>query len=478
MTAQGVTGKGFVSFVDAGGSGSARVERTGSGKSFDKYMSRNGVGSNSKSDAAPGNRGGINKFVDTDKVPAQKDSFTAEEIKAMNEELKEELNVIKVDFMDGRITVSIESEDGDDELNLFGADIDELLKQIKDYLNSRMDISEKEIERAFYESGLNAFSLLNMDNLQQFFVRLNGMEDFSEVLTDSALSDAWNSLVADMTELKLMLGGGAAVDASVLGKLSENDNIFEAVRKYLAEMSKTGAEDTQISGTINVSENAVQNNAIDGNMQMNAADGGGEGLFGGFGESELNSGVERENNRQPAAINESLFETFLNNVQESVADSEKFDHNQIRQIRDVAFQIVEGVKANVKAGASSIEIQLNPESLGKVNVALELKDGIATANFIVRNEMARIAVESQLQTLKDAFEEQGLKVEAVSVTVSDFSFEHRRQTFAEQENERGGRNGKRRVDAGRVELAEENAAADENSETQTEQIEQGINITA
>ena len=127
MTAQGVTGKGFVSFVDAGGSGSARVERTGSGKAFDKYMSRNGVGNNSKSDAAPGNRGGINKFVATDKVPAQKDSFAAEEIKAMNEEL----NVIKVDFMDGRITVSIEIEDGDDELNLFGADIDELLKDRK-----------------------------------------------------------------------------------------------------------------------------------------------------------------------------------------------------------------------------------------------------------------------------------------------------------------------------------------------------------
>lgn len=476
MTAQGViTGKGFVGFADAGGTGSVRVERSGAGKSFDRYMSRNGVDSNAKSGSAPGNRGGINKFVATDKVPAQKDSFTAEELKSMNEDL----NVIKVDFMDGKITVSVASGAGDDGMNLYGVDIDELLQQIKDYLNSRMDISEKEIERAFYECGLNAFSLLQMNNLQQFFVKLNGMEDFSEVLTDSSLLDAWNSLTADMSELKLMLGDGAAVDASVFGNLSENGNIFEAVRKYLADMSNAGAGDGQNSENINLSEDAMQNSVIDGDMQMNTAESGSEGLSGGFGESELNSGVQRENNRQPAAFNESLFETFINNIQESVANSEKFDSSQIRQIRDIAFQIIEGVKANVKADTSSLEIQLNPEALGKVNVALELKDGIATANFIVRNEMARIAVESQLQTLKDTFEEQGLKVEAVSVTVSDFSFEQRKQTFAEQENERGGRTGKRSTVAGRMESIDEDIAADEEtSETQTGQSEHGINITA
>ncbi|MCI8308003.1 MAG: flagellar hook-length control protein FliK [Lachnospiraceae bacterium] len=468
MTAQGVvTGKGFVSFAESGTSGSSRIERSGSAKSFDKYMSgKNGVDSNTKSDAAPGNRGGINKFVATDKVPAQKDSFTPDELNAMNEDV----NVIQVAFMDGKLTVSIVTEADGEELNPYAVDIDELLRQIKEYLGGRMDISEKEIERAFYECGLNAFSLLQMNNLQQFFVKLNGMEDFSEVLTDSTLSDAWNSLVNDMSKLRLMLGEGVTADASVIGKLSENGNVFEAVRKYLAQMSNTG--DSQISENVNVTEEALQGSMIDGNVQMNAADSG-------FGDSELGAGVESDNRGQSAAFNESLFETFINNIQESVADSDKFDQSQIRQIRDIAFQIVEGVKANVKADTSSLEIQLNPEALGKVHVALELKDGIATANFIVRNEMARIAVESQLQTLKDTFEEQGLKVEAVSVTVSDFSFEQRRQTFSEKEEERGGRTGKRRSVVNTLDSVEEDAAqVEETKEAQPGQMEHGINITA
>ncbi|MDE6635123.1 MAG: flagellar hook-length control protein FliK, partial [Lachnospiraceae bacterium] len=369
---------------------------------------------------------------------------------------------------------------GEVALNPEGLDIDELLGQIKDYLKSQMDLTDEEIERAFYECGLNAFSVLQLDNLQQFFVNVNGMEDFSEVLTDGGLMDAWNSLVSGLSELKLMLGDGIAVDASVFSELSENDDIFEAVSKYLADKSKAGAEDGQITENANVPEDVLQDSVVDGSMQTDGSESGNGGFAdGGFGTSELNTGVERDNDIKPAAFDENLFQTFIHNIQESVADSDRFDHNQIQQIRDIAFQIIEGVKVNVKADTSSLEIQLNPEALGKVNVAIELKDGIATANFIVRNEMARVAVESQLQTLKDTFEEQGLKVEAVSVTVSDFSFDQRRQAFSEREDGRGGSTGKRRTVIDRIDSAADEPAADEEIiENEAAGTEHGINITA
>lgn len=478
MTAQAVvTGKSFVSFAETGNSGPAKIERT-DGKSFDRYMSgRNGVDSGVKSDVAPNSQGTVNKFVVNDKTPIQKDSFTEEELQSMKE-----LNVVKIDFIDGRIVVSLVENTDDEALNPDGIDIDGLLEQIKKYLQKRMEMSEEEIEKAFYECGLNAFSLLQVSSLQQFFVNINGMEDFSEVLTDSGLLEAWNSFVSDMSELDITLDDGSVINASVFSELPEENGIFEAVRKYIVEMARPEAADEQTADNPDIPAEGMPETAIVDAMPADSADSGsGELSDSRFADTGMDAVAERDNDRQPTAFNENLFQEFINNIQENIAGTDRFDHNQIQQIRDIAFQIVEGVKVNVKADTSSLELQLNPESLGKVNVAIELKDGVATANFIVRNEMARIAVESQLQTLKETFEEQGLKVEAVSVTVSDFSFGQRRQTFSEKEDDRGAGSsaGRRRNVISMAEAADEDMVSGvEEAESETAGTEQGINVTA
>ena len=45
-----------------------------------------------------------------------------------------------------------------------------------------------------------------------------------------------------------------------------------------------------------------------------------------------------------------------------------------------------------------------------------------TANFTVQTEEARLALESQMYQLRDTLEQKEIKVEAVSISVSDFSF--------------------------------------------------------
>ncbi len=75
-----------------------------------------------------------------------------------------------------------------------------------------------------------------------------------------------------------------------------------------------------------------------------------------------------------------------------------------------------------------MELQLNPESLGKINLSVVAKDGIMTAHFTAQNEMVKEAIESQIQILKDNLNNQGLKVESIEVTVSNFSFGQSSQT--------------------------------------------------
>ena len=70
-----------------------------------------------------------------------------------------------------------------------------------------------------------------------------------------------------------------------------------------------------------------------------------------------------------------------------------------------------------------MELQLHPATLGNVRVQLAVTEGVLTATFTTENEAVRAALESQMLVLKQNFEEQGIKVEAVEVTVASHAFE-------------------------------------------------------
>ncbi len=98
-------------------------------------------------------------------------------------------------------------------------------------------------------------------------------------------------------------------------------------------------------------------------------------------------------------------------------------------------QVVEQVKIRVMPETTSMELMLHPESLGRVNIQVSAAAGVAKATLIVENLMAKEALESQLMTLKETFAEQGLKVEAVEVTVSEFGLnQENHQAQQEQQN--------------------------------------------
>lgn len=101
-------------------------------------------------------------------------------------------------------------------------------------------------------------------------------------------------------------------------------------------------------------------------------------------------------------------------------------------MRDITEQVLDQVKVRVTSETTNLEIQLHPASLGRVNVQVSAAaQGVTTATLYVENEMAKQALESQMITLKQNFQEQGLKVDAVEVTVSNFNLESESQEMAE-----------------------------------------------
>jgi flagellar hook-length control protein FliK len=114
-------------------------------------------------------------------------------------------------------------------------------------------------------------------------------------------------------------------------------------------------------------------------------------------------------------------------------------------------QIMEYMKVNVKADTQELEMQLHPASLGTVNVQIASKDGVLTAHFTTQNEAVRAVIETQLIQLKNQFEEQGIKVNAVEVTVANHEYG---QQFSEQEENAAQDQGKTGKKARRINLDE------------------------
>ena len=114
--------------------------------------------------------------------------------------------------------------------------------------------------------------------------------------------------------------------------------------------------------------------------------------------------------------------------------------SRANETEEIARQILDHMKVQVKEGVSELEMQLHPASLGNVHVLLVAKEGNITAQFTAQTEAVKAALESQMVQLREQFEEQGIKVDAVEVAVSNHQFEKQYQGDEQREFQRNDRN--------------------------------------
>ncbi|MGN1084884.1 MAG: flagellar hook-length control protein FliK, partial [Lachnospiraceae bacterium] len=122
------------------------------------------------------------------------------------------------------------------------------------------------------------------------------------------------------------------------------------------------------------------------------------------------------------------------------------------EIREIANQIMEQIKIVIRPEQTNMELQLNPEHLGRVHLTITEKEGMMTAQFTTQTESAKEAIESQVAALRESLQNQGIKVEAIEVTVSEFGFERDRDA---QQSENGGQEKRKRQNGFRVEETDE-----------------------
>ena len=134
------------------------------------------------------------------------------------------------------------------------------------------------------------------------------------------------------------------------------------------------------------------------------------------------------------------------------------------QTQDIMDQIMDYMKIQLKPGMDQLEMQLHPASLGNVHIQITSKGGEVTAQFQVQNETVKAAIESQIVELKESLKDQGIKVEAVQVTVENHGFESnlwQGQGRGQDESSQNGKRSPRRINLNDLDALFEEEASEE-----------------
>lgn len=176
-------------------------------------------------------------------------------------------------------------------------------------------------------------------------------------------------------------------------------------------------------------------------------------------EENANAGNNKEfnNDRESKSelyLNENGMESIVSNLKNTITDNILTEDGIADKIIK---QITDDIRLYAKADTTSLEIQLEPETLGKVGITVTSKAGTITAQLVVQNEVAKEAIESQMATLKESFASQDIKVDAVEVTIASKEFEQNLDKGAGNSSEQN--ENKRRKPISTEELAEINGTA-------------------
>lgn len=306
--------------------------------------------------------------------------------------------------------------------------VNQAVQDIKDSIKDELDISDDKLEEVMSILGLTNADLLQSQNIADIFMEVTGTQDAMDIITDAALTQSFQNIISTVEQ--------------TVDNLSEDTGMsIEQIKDFINDnMTNSAAvvDDKTVVDDIRTEEN-VQTNASDkmtgDNEDVNSinedtldnisqsvekkitiqSDNKSSDNMKGYNGSDKSSDVKTT----VSEISSNLVQSIQNSFEEVMNTTT----TQTVNGADVIKQIINSVKVTGNNVVQSMEIQLNPEHLGKVTLNVTSKSGVITAEIVAQNEQVKKAIESQINTLKDNFENQGIKIEAVEVTVQSHSFE-------------------------------------------------------
>lgn len=364
----------------------------------------------------------------------------------------------------------------------------EITNEITNEVRDILGVDDETLANAMTALGFSALDLLDTSNLAKLVLTINGSSEFTDLLTDENMMNQLNSLidVVENINWEELTGMSKEDFATALANSMqqsdiEDENLMTTVSD--GETFSVVQEDTpdrQVNVQTDVSDNMTdakqdvtvvveknQNEAEPGSAQTDSD--AGKNMSEEIAESTV-SDDDAVSSRQTNVQN-----NFIQNMDQAAVNVEQTqsarpDTVRMQQMVDIVNQVVEKIKVSLGTESTSMEMQLNPEHLGKVLLNVSSKNGMMTAVFSVQSEEAKAALESQMFTLRENLELRELKVDAVEVNVSDFDFSRSDQAMDGGQSKADDGNGKQmKFDFG-DDSSDESAISNEEKEAVRKQV--------
>lgn len=389
MVSPAVMGTGTVSNVSA--KSVSRNSCSGSGSDFKKVM----AASLAQNTAGAGKNPADNKLS----VPIAEKS-DAQTAKSSSQD---------VNAADAGSNNKAQSVNGADK-NELNDKVNEAVQDVKDTIKDELDVSDEDIAKAMEVLGMTATDLLSVVKVTELVGELTGTDAITLITDDDMLS-----------------------------RLTSVLDVVNAAQQDIADMSGVNVEDvSDVIATANteadvnkdVTDNVVSNNqpaAIEESLSDMLAK---KITTDGSAKQQNNAGEQNHNTETYGSVADNMIQS----MSDSFADIITEDTAYVSEA-DIVNQVIDQIKLTSGKELTSIEVMLNPERLGSVHVTVSAKNGILTAQIVAQNEQVKTALENQMTTLRENFENQGIKVDAVEITVMTHQFEAG-QNFGQNESER------------------------------------------
>lgn len=289
---------------------------------------------------------------------------------------------------------------------VLGTVVQNLIGQI----TGTFSISEEELQGVMEDLGMTEMDLTDPASLNELLMNISGAQDSFALLTDENLYGN----VKGIMDLQKELVGQAQEE------LHLNPEEWQQTVAGIAQEPVITVE-TDVDDTVNTAEESQTSEAAIPTQESEildnqAAQNTQEEKAGDSGEKQEQAANGEHGNLLLQNLKEG---NFLTQLQQTAQTEEA----RPADTQDIMRQIMDYMKVSVKPDSSDLEMQLHPQSLGTLHIQMAAKNGVVTANFITENETVKAALESQMVQLKENFAEQGIKVEAIEVTVQTHQFE-------------------------------------------------------
>lgn len=358
-----------------------------------------------------------------------------------------------------------EAEDAAEEI--VNAAADEIREAVKDEL----ELTDEELEAIMASLGLSQADLLRPENLQAIVMAAAGETDQMSILTNETLYQSLQELTAVVTETITAAMEQLDVDEAAWNDLlsrmetvtdaeqpeqmtvqAENEPIvLTADSRSIAQIKSDAeaADVTEIDQTADMADAEqtdvqISQQTQEASTEENAAE---HEAADKESTPRQDDHVEHSNPFMQAAGKTGIDAWSAENVQNGIeAPFEQAD------VENIMRQVTDYMKLEAGTEQTELELQLQPETLGTLRIHLTAKEGVVTAQFTTETEAVKAVLEAQAVQLRENLNDQGIKVEAVEVTVANQGFE---RSFAENGESAAGNEEPKKKSVRRIQLTED-----------------------